>query len=326
VESKALRRAVWLALLVALLAWTVRNAPLADIWAELRALDAWQVGGLLLLNSIIIVLMTARWGIILRAEGGRVPFGRLLAYRLAAFGVSYFTPGPQVGGEPLQVMYLRDGQRLSTARAAASVILDKLLEFIANFIFLAAGLVAIARVGIFSASGLPVTGSVIPLGATLALPVVYTGLLVLGFYPLGAVLKTVLPSGAFAGFPRLLLLSERMAGVFTRRHGGAMSLALAISLAGWAGMTLEYWLMAHFLGMQLTGWQSVAGVSIALLSFLLPIPAGLGALEAGQVFALGALGYSPAQALSLTLLIRGRDLFFAGLGLVLASRGAKRTT
>jgi uncharacterized membrane protein YbhN (UPF0104 family) len=64
-------------------------------------------------------------------------------------------------------------------------------------------------------------------------------------------------------------------------------------------------------------------VSVALLSFLLPIPAGLGALEAGQVFALGALGYSPVQAISLALLIRARDLLFGGLGVLLASRAPR---
>jgi len=320
-SRRTLGRLLWLALLATLLIWTVRNAPLREIWASLSQLESWQIAALLIFNAGIILLMTARWWVILRAEKGRVPFQRLAGYRLAAFGVSYFTPGPQMGGEPYQVIALQKNHGLTYPRATAVVIMDKLLEFIANFIFLAAGTVAVVRVGILARNGIPVSGSVVPLAAVLSLPVLYTGLLYLGFYPLGTALRAALPRASGSPFPRLMVVSERMASAFTRRHPGAMVLALAVSLAGWAGMTAEYWLMAHFLGIQLSGWQALAGTSMALLSFLLPIPAGLGALEASQVLALGAMGFSPVAALSLTLLIRGRDLFFGGLGLLLAGRG-----
>jgi uncharacterized membrane protein YbhN (UPF0104 family) len=219
------------------------------------------------------------------------------------------------------VVYLQNFHRLSYPRATASVIMDKLLEFIANFLFLAGGLVAVIRVGILAKNGIALTGSVVPLAAILLLPVLYTVLLYLGFYPLGTAIRGVLPgAGGAKKLPRLLVVSERMAAAFTRRHASAMAVALAVSLAGWLGMTVEYWLMGHFLGMQLTPWQALAGVTMALLSFLLPIPAGLGTLEASQLLALGAMGFQPAEALSLTLLIRGRDTFFAGLGLLLAGR------
>jgi uncharacterized protein (TIRG00374 family) len=293
---------------------------LSEIWAVLKELQGWQILGLLAFNSVILLLVTARWWVILRAENGNVPMHRLFGYRLAAFGLSYFTLGPQAGGEPLQVVSLQRFHRLSYARATASVIMDKLLEFIANFLFLAGGLVAVIRVGILAKNGISLTGSVVPLAAILLLPVLYTGLLYLGFYPLGAALRSILPNASGAGLSRLLVVSERMAAAFTRRHASAMAIALAVSLAGWFGMTAEYWLMAHFLGIQLTPWQALAGVTMALLSFLLPIPAGLGALEASQVLALGAMGFQPAEALSLALLIRGRDTFFAGLGLLLAGR------
>jgi len=317
------KRLLWLTLLGALLIWALKSAPFREIGATLMQLEWWEVAGLLVLNALIILLTAARWWIIIRAEDGRVPFQRLAVYRLAAFGVSYFTPGPQVGGEPLQVVYLQKGHGLSYARATAVVIMDKLLEFIANFIFLAAGTIAVVKLGILVRNSIPLTGSVVPLAAVLSMPALYAGLLYLGYYPLGASLRAVLPRAAGSAFPRLLLVSERMAAAFTRRHPGAMLIALGVSLVGWAGMTVEYWLMAHFLGIQLTGWQALAGVSVALISFLLPLPAGLGALEASQVLALGAMGFSPIAALSLALLVRARDMFFGGLGLLLVSRGLR---
>jgi len=313
-------RFFWLLLLASVLVWALRNAPLSEIWAVLQKLRGWQIAALLAFNSVILLLITTRWWIILRAENGDVPILRLFSYRLAAFGLSYFTPGPQVGGEPLQVVYLQNFHRLSYARATASVILDKLLEFIANFLFLVAGMAAVMRVGILAKNGIPLAAGVVPLVAILILPALYAGLLYLGFYPLGVALRSVLPRASGASFPRLLVVSERMAAAFTRRHAPAMAAALAVSLVGCLGLTAEYWLMAHFIGIQLTPWQALAGMTMALLSFLLPIPAGLGALEASQVLALGAMGFPPAEAFSLTLLIRGRDVFFAGLGLLIASR------
>ena len=68
-----------------------------------------------------------------------VPFLPLVGYRLSAFGLSYFTPGPQVGGEPLQIIYLQKNYGLTYARATAAVIMDKLLEFLVNFLLLAVG-------------------------------------------------------------------------------------------------------------------------------------------------------------------------------------------
>jgi len=60
------------------------------------------------------------------------------------------------------------------------------------------------------------------------------------------------------------------------------------------------------------------------ISLVMPLPGGLGALEASQVYTLGRFGYSAASALSLTLLMRGRDMLIGGLGLLLAGTGWRR--
>ena len=50
----------------------------------------------------------------------------------------------------------------------------------------------------------------------------------------------------------------------------------------------------------------------------MPLPGGLGALEASQVFVLGRFGVRNATAIGMILLMRGRDLIIGGLGLLLA--------
>jgi hypothetical protein len=61
--------------------------------------------------------------------------------------------------------------------------------------------------------------------------------------------------------------------------------------------------------------QAITALTAARLAFLLPIPAGLGTLEAGQVWAMGVMGFNPAAGLSISLLIRARDAALAAFGL-----------
>lgn len=302
---------------VLLLVFAVRLAPLGQIWELLTHLALWQLGALLLINIFVVACMTARWWLILRAEHPRLPFLRLVGYRLAAFGLSYFTFGPQVGGEPLQVIYLRRYHGLTLGRAASAVLMDKLLEFLGNFVFITLGLFAAARIGLPAASWLP-------LALLLLWPAVHILLLSRGRLPLSGLLCVLFPSQRRQKWLRLIMVSERLASSFTRRHPAALFSALAMSLLAWMGMAAEYLLMLGFLDAHLNVLEGLAGLTAATLAFLVPVPAGLGALEASQVLALGTLGYSPALAIGLALLLRGRDILNGGLGLLLAARSFAR--
>jgi uncharacterized membrane protein YbhN (UPF0104 family) len=82
--------------------------------------------------------------------------------------------------------------------------------------------------------------------------------------------------------------------------------------------------MANFIGMNLSAFQTLAALTAMQAAFLMPLPGALGALEASQVFALGAFGQSAAAAISLTLLMRARDILNGGIGLLLAGRGVTK--
>jgi uncharacterized membrane protein YbhN (UPF0104 family) len=78
--------------------------------------------------------------------------------------------------------------------------------------------------------------------------------------------------------------------------------------------------MARFILVDLTLWQALAGMTLLQIAFMFPLPAGLGAMEASQVFLMGALGFPPAAGLTMSLLMRGRDMLIGGLGLLRAGR------
>ena len=325
---KWLIRLLWLAVLGVLLFWALRNAPLAEIWGAVRRLQFWQLAVILALNLLLYVLITLRWWLIVRAESRRVPYLPLLGVRAAVFGVSYFTLGPQVGGEPLQVMALQRKYGITYTRAAASVLLDKLLEFLVNFLALGFGLTAVFQAGILAGSGPQLGWSLAGLGLLVLIPPIHLLLLYNRRHPVTVLLRALpfVPQKAKA--VRFLCAAEWMAGTFCQRHPRALIGALGASLLAAMGMVADYALMVAFLGIPLPFWRVVAGWTAGWLAFLMPLPGGLGALEASQVLALGMFGIPAAAALAVTLLMRGRDLLVGGLGLLLAGRGfspARRT-
>ena len=314
------RRAVVFIILVALLYFALRNAPLTEILQTLQQLQFWQVLTLLLINALIYALIALRWWIIVRAESRSLPYFPLLAVRLAVFGVSYFTLGPQVGGEPLQVLYLQRKYGITYTRATASVLMDKLLEFLANFFLLAVGLTSVLQAGIISTNG---SSSLVSLSGLVILcvwPPMHIILMMRGIYPVSIVLRKISNNK----FARFIFASERMAGTFCRRHLVSLLSAIAVSILAAVGMVSEFFFITRFLQIELSFSQTVAAWTAGWLAFLVPLPGGLGALEASQVFALGAFGISAASAISVTFLIRGRDLLIGGIGLFFAGRGIGR--
>jgi glycosyltransferase 2 family protein len=313
-------------LLAALLFFALRNAPLVDIWNVLKQLTLLQITTLVLINILSYVLVTLRWWLIVQAEKKTLAFAPMILIRVAVFGVSYFTLGPQVGGEPLQVLYLQRRQGMTYTRATSTVIMDKLLEFLVNFVLLALGSTAVFEAGFLSGSSSRPIVSLIPLAALAMWPIVHITLMIHGKYPVGVVLRAVFSKLGIPKWVRFIIAAERMAGMFCQRHTRSLILAVFVSLLAGVCMLTEYALIASFLQINVHGWQIIAAWTASWLSFLVPVPGGLGALEASQVFALGVFQVSAASAISVTLIMRARDLLIGSLGLLFAGEGVKDIT
>lgn len=308
---------------IALLLWLLWLASPAQVWAALQTVTAAEAAALMLLNGLVLLTLNGRWWLIVRGLGCRLPFSVLLGHRLAAFGVSYFTPGPHFGGEPVQVLLLEQHDVPRTA-AVASVVLDKTLELLINFTFLAGGVLLVLRSRLFGA--LVGVEAAVFAGALLTLPLLLLALLWRGGLPISRALQSRALQAAASQLPRAwqprlqpLLAGvrrvERQASRFCRRAPQALAGALLISILSWLLLMAEFWLMLTFLGLSLTWMQLIGLLVAARVAILLPLPAGLGSLEASQLLALSALGLNPAIGISAALLIRARDLCLGLLGL-----------
>lgn len=306
----------WLAIPI-FLWWSFRNTSLQEVWETLRRLDLSAVLILAALNAAILILLTARWWWILRAQGYKRSFPALVGYRLAAFGVTYLTPGPQMGGEPFQAYLLHSKQSVPRAMAVASVTLDRLLELLANFSFLVVGVTTMLVSGILGGQT-RMELIAFPL-VLLALPVVYMLALGHGRRPLAWVVERTArlfsESSRIQKIQRLARSAEDEVAAFCQERPGKVTLALLLSLLIWLMIILEFYLALRYLGVPLSLPQAIIALTAARLAFLLPIPAGLGTLEAGQVWAMGIMGFNPVAGLSISLLIRARDAALAAFGL-----------
>lgn len=319
VRRTALRLLQW-GLIVALMAWALRGVPLADIGDVLGKLGVAQLVALAALNVLVLWSFSWRWWAVLRALGHSVPTRRLTGYRVAAFAVSYLTPGPQFGGEPLQVYLLSGRQGIPAPTAIASVVLDKMLELISNFTFLIVGVLVVVRLNMVP---IPVQAPLILLSVVLfSLPFVYLGSACRGHRPVTWVLDR-LPA-ATRGWPGLAHMADAVAegenqvSEICRQRSAWLLTAVALSAASWVIVLTEAWVAMQFLGIAVGPVQAIGVVAAARLAFLLPFPGALGALEASQVLAVSALGFGRADGIGLGLLIRARDLLVAGLGAWLA--------
>ncbi|MDA0241903.1 MAG: lysylphosphatidylglycerol synthase transmembrane domain-containing protein [Chloroflexi bacterium] len=311
---------LWLVLAAVLLYVVLRGMDWGAAWTAVRELRGWQLAVLVVANGGMLATLFGRWAVILYAQGHRIPFAQVAQMGLAGYAVSYLTPGPQFGGEPLQVYLLHTRHGVSLATATAGVVLDKALALVTSFGFLLLG------------GGIVVYGGV--LGTAVNGAAVWGGSLFL-LLPLGLLVgwwRGRVPLAALAAVLRLSHLrplaivaeAEEQIVIFCRDHAGAFWLAMLLSVVSWLLLAGEYWLMAQFVGLRMTGWQAVALLTAVRLAYLLPMPGVIGSLEASQIWALGAMGLPPALGLSLSLLIRVRDVALALVGLAVGGRRGEK--
>jgi uncharacterized membrane protein YbhN (UPF0104 family) len=109
--------------------------------------------------------------------------------------------------------------------------------------------------------------------------------------------------------------TEAEVSAAARQSPAGLAAGAGFSIVSWGLLLVEWALAMRYLEIDLTPVQIVAVVTAARLALFVPLPGAAGALEASLVLALTSLGVSSAQALSLAVIIRIRDVAFGALGL-----------
>lgn len=327
--ARRIRVLLWLAVPV-LLGWALRGVPLREIGRILAGLTLGEAATLLAVNLAFMAVVTGRWVLILGALGERLSgrdLPRLAAARLAGFAVSYLTPGPQFGGEPVQLALARKGTGLAYARGTASLLIDRSFDLAGNLAFIGLGLWAYGSRSI-GTEGSGWGRSFLAAGGILAglLPLAYLGSVFAGARPLSALavrLPRIFSGASGTRLTDFLRAAESEAGAYGRKPLRAAAHLVFSFLAVQGLAAAELWLTMRFLGSPLGLEGTLLLLAGGKLALYAPVPGGLGALEAVQRVLVTWLGYPPGAALALSAWIRVRDLLFALAGLAAAARGSR---
>lgn len=310
---------LWLSA-IGLAGWTLAQLPLGEMVANLKGLEALDYLLWGALNILIIFMLNQRWWLISRALHAPVNFLELLFIKQAGQSISFITPGPQVGGEPLQVFWLWRRAQLPVHKALLSLGLDRFFEFIINFAVL---ILCVALLLFTSASGSANWG------------IIFIGLLVAAF--------------AAIFFARLLIrrprwLADRL-DILAHQWHDQPYLKSAIThwsllredlrnclrqqrkALGYAGLLSVGSWIAMFAELQLLLWMADVSLDIAgfllffvamRLALLLPLPGGIGTMEAAIFWGFHYLNIPEASALIVIALIRLRDILVLVFGIACA--------
>jgi uncharacterized protein (TIRG00374 family) len=313
---RLLHLCLWL-LALTLVIWTLRQLPLDEMlsWPGRLTANQWLLWGLV--NAGVLYLAVQRWQLLALALGASLSLSQLFRLRQSGSTVSFITPGPQFGGEPLQLYWLHRYFNLPLHRAATVLGLDRFLETGTNTSVLLAGMLTLLGSAIMPIQAwLQVTAILISVLAALlisaALILRHPEFLVRLFRNL--VRRWPVAGESGRGEKGWTALVELLQNTLTRRRP-QLWMALLLALLGWVALLTELVLLLRILGLTPT----VAGVLLIMvgmrLAMLLPIPGGIGTIEASLLWSFGFLGLPLSAAAGLIALMRLRDALLLLLGL-----------
>lgn len=301
-------RIAWIVAL-GLAAWILSQLPLEAALQSVARLGLEQWLLWICVNLLVIALLVARWLALTRAMGLAVSFAQLLRVRQAGQLISFVTPGPQFGGEPLQVYWLWKRYKLPGHSAFLSVGMDRFFELWINFAVL---LLAVFTLAITVSTDLVDWSAIV---------LILLGLLLLLAFVVWFIIRQ--PERMRSGIERLTRPWKnhprlgRLQTHWSRMHESlqavikekrpALGQALVLSLLGWVAMISEFWLLLRLVDVDFDLSSFFFLLAVTRLAFLLPLPGGIGSLEAGIFWAFSVLALPLAAAAGLIALMRFRD-------------------
>jgi uncharacterized protein (TIRG00374 family) len=307
---------------LALLGWLLHHTGFQPLWERLRILG-WAAPVVFLPYLMVTIVDARAWRLTLPVPQ-RVPLPGLMMTRIAGEAVNSLTPGAAVG-EPVKAYLLRRWH-VTGADALASVVISKTALVASQSLFTALGVGAMLwrldrpRLA---------TGWMVAL--CIGCVAFTAGLVWVQRRSPGTALWKILRRIA----PRSRLVKRLEAGTsafdqrlreFYRGEPGTFLHATALHFVGWLVGVVEVVVMVTLIGGEVTWLDAfiIETLSQPIRATSLLVPAGIGTQELGGVWLCTFLGMSEADAVTLWLLKRAREMFFDGVGFAyLAQRGGR---
>lgn len=285
-----------------LTAMLVRSVDLRALWHDLAAVGI-GLTVILALHVVVIAIDGIAWRTLLPTrEAGS--FAVLLWARWVRESANLLLPVAQVGGEVVGTRLLvMNGVTLR--HASASVILDKLMEAVALFVFAFTGLAVLVAIrGINDLTrGIAIALAIVAAIALGAIAIRRAG----GFAPIERWLSTIVRKINTAAFHEFAGIAEAIKATGRARR---LMAAAALHLTAWTLGCGEVWLALRYMGHPISAPAALVieslGSSVIAAGFM--VPGAIGVQEGGYMAISAALGLPPELGLAVSLVKRTRQI------------------
>lgn len=312
-----------LALGAALLGWALHRCGRSALELLGATASAPLLLGFLGLVALTVATFAWRWQVVGRGLGRTPRLLSLCLYRSAGHSVASLVPSGRVGGDPLRAWLAARGGA-EPGDAVASVAVDRALEVGAAVPF------SLVFAAVLLQRGVPELERVLVTVGVAGLGLVAGTVLAVRRLRSGRGLVTSLVRGTRLDRLRVvrgrlpLLEASEAATLRLAAEPRRLLAAFAVGMAANLLVLAEFWLLLAAFGLPSTGLAVVAAIFATAAAHMLPVPAGIGVLEGGQMWLFGMLGHPPEVGLAVGLAARLRELTWLLPGLLyLLARGTR---
>jgi putative membrane protein len=272
----------------------------------------WGMSFVVLTRATTVSIAGAGWWLLFPGSR-RLRLQAAVLLRFVREGVNTLLPLTQVGGDIVGARALTFWT-VPGPLAAASIIIDVLLQAATQFLFAALGLVTIVALGAdTTVAGIAATGLAL---ATPMLGVFYLAQRTGGHRMIHTVLSRLMGDDNWRVLGTVDAVYQYLSLIYARRSNLAAS--GLVHLVGWLIGVTEVLIVLDCMGHPVTIGEALVIESLvqAVRGAAFAVPGALGAQEAGLIVLCGIFRISPDQALALSLIKRAADLVIGVPGLV----------
>jgi putative membrane protein len=303
-----------------MVAWLIGIAAIIGliIWSGLDAVAhavasvGWGILLVVLARTVTVSVAGVGWWLLFPPKL-RPPVRTCVLLRFVREATNALLPVAQVGGDLIGAGLLTLSA-VPGALAAASVIVDILVQAATQFLFAIVGLVFLVALGADET-----------LARTAAIGLAFAALLLVGFYLaqrrggqriLRAIMSRLTGDQKWRVLGTIDAVYQYLAMIYASRFGLISS--SAVHMAGWVVGVAEVSIVFAFMGHPVSLAEAVVIESLlhAIRGAAFAIPGALGAQEGGLVLLCAVFGIPPEQAIALSLVKRAADLVLGVPGLL----------
>lgn len=303
---------------IAIFLWIILRADLSSVAAVVGRMGAGGAAIVAGAFGVAMILGAWAWSLTLRSVISAVWTARLWLVMMVGEAFNMLTPLGAFGGEPFKALLLNRHYGVSYSEATASLVLVQTVNSLAQvpFAIIGAALV-LANDGLPDSLETGIVAATAVIAAAMMLIYLLLHFRVLARLP--AMMQDNASAAGMAGAAAFLIAIEERLFHFIRRTPGRFAAAVLLAFLSWVIGVVEIMLVFAFLDVPITFAQAwiVETVIVLVRSATFFVPAHIGVQDGALTLVGRAIGGSHEIGLALALIRRGRELFWAGIGLLI---------